>query len=340
LLVLCTARPELLDRRPGWGGGKRNSVTISLSMLEPDDTARLISELLDRSVLPAEVQSALLARAGGSPLFAEQFVRMFVERGSESAVPETVQGIIAARLDSLAPGVIQHRSCRRARAVAPHLGAARVCPSHARSSVAGETEWEFGHVLVREVAYGQIPRADRAAKHRAAAKWIESLSPDRSDDRAEMLAHHYRAALDYAKAAGLEVGDIPEAARLALARREAAERAASLGSHRQALRFYDAALELWPDDDPERLVVALRGRRHSSTPASPRTSIAFPSSPNSLRKRRGRSLPRRPRSSARRRPGRPGARRSPTSVPLVRPSSCRTFRPRRPRRWRSSTAGA
>src|SRR3989454_861567 len=71
-----------------------------------------------------------------------------------------------------------------------------------RSSVAGETEYEFGHVLVRDVAYGQIPRAERVAKHRRAAEWIESLSRGRSEGRAEMLAHHYLAALRFAPAAG------------------------------------------------------------------------------------------------------------------------------------------
>ena len=103
LLVLCTARPELLDRRSGWGGGKRNALTISLRPLDADDTARLIGGLLERSVLPAEVQAGLLARAEGNPLYAEQFVRMFVERGGGTEVPVTVHGIIAARLDSLDP---------------------------------------------------------------------------------------------------------------------------------------------------------------------------------------------------------------------------------------------
>ncbi|MEX1358077.1 MAG: adenylate/guanylate cyclase domain-containing protein, partial [Gaiellaceae bacterium] len=81
MLVLGTARPELLDRRPNWGGGKRNALTLSLPPLGDDDTARLLGSLLDRSVLPAETQQALLARAGGNPLYAEQFARMYDERG-------------------------------------------------------------------------------------------------------------------------------------------------------------------------------------------------------------------------------------------------------------------
>src|SRR5207247_10627942 len=106
LLVACTARPELRERRPGWGGGKPNSLTLSLSPLSDDETARLIGELLRRSVLPAETQQALLARAGGNPLYAEQFARMLEERESpdeEWSLPATVQGLIAARLDLLRP---------------------------------------------------------------------------------------------------------------------------------------------------------------------------------------------------------------------------------------------
>jgi class 3 adenylate cyclase len=281
LLVLCTARPELLDRRPGWGGGKRNAVTVSLSPLDDRDTARLVAQLLDGSALPAETQSLLLARAGGNPLYAEQFVRMFAERGSESELPETVQGIISARLDSLdaAEKSLLHNAAVIGKAFwGTALAAVGGTSGHElerslhtlvrrefvrrsrRSSVAGEAEWEFGHALVRDVAYGQIPRAERAAKHRSAAEWIEALAPDRSDDRAEMLAHHYLAALEYSQAAGLDLGDIAGAARVAL--RDAADRAAALGSYRQALRYYDAALELWPDDDPERPEIALR-RAHA-----------------------------------------------------------------------------
>jgi class 3 adenylate cyclase len=281
LLVLCTARPELLDRRPGWGGGKRNAVTVSLAPLGEDETARLIAQLLNRSVLPAETQAALLGRAGGNPLYAEQFVRMYAERGDELELPETVQGIIAARLDSLEPeaksllqdaAVLGKIFWAGALAWISSVSAAqleeRLRPlvrrefirRGRRSSVAGETEYEFGHVLVRDVAYGQIPRAERVAKHRGAAAWIESLSPDRAEDRAEMLAHHYLAALEFARAAGLDLTDVAGAARTAL--RDAADRAASLGSFGQSVRLYDAALDLWPEDDPERILVAIR-REHA-----------------------------------------------------------------------------
>src|SRR5436190_4735937 len=278
LLVLCTARPEVLDRRPGWGGGKRNALTISLSPLGDDDTARLIAALLDRAVLPAETQTALLERAGGNPLYAEQFVRMISERTDGQAVlPETVQGIIAARLDSLAAeekallqdaavlGKVFWPSALAAIGGVPDpqvedrlrgLVRKEFVRRERRGSIAGETEYAFGHALVRDVAYNQIPRAARAEKHKLAAEWIDSLARDRSDDRAEMLAHHYAAALEFATAAGIDTDRLAEPARSAL--REGADRAYALGSYRQADRLYAAALELWPEKDPERSELVLK----------------------------------------------------------------------------------
>ena len=277
LLVIATARPELLDRRPDWGGGKRNALTISLAPLDETETARLLAELLGRAVLPAETQAALLARAGGNPLYAEQFAAMVAERGEAAGVPETVQGIIAARLDALATAekdllqtaavlgrqfwlgaVVAVDGADRAAAESRLHGLQRkeFVRRERRSAVAGETEFSFSHVLVRDVAYAQIPRPARAAKHRAAAAWLESLAPDRAEDRADLLAHHYLAALELAQATGADDAGLAEAARGAL--RDAAERALVVGAFGAAGRLYGRALELWPEDDPERPVAVLR----------------------------------------------------------------------------------
>ena len=105
LLLLCTARPELLSRRPSWGGGKLNATTVALTPLSDTETALLIAHVLERSVLPADTQRSLLDRAEGNPLYAEQFARLYAERGSadELPLPENLQGIVAARLDGLPP---------------------------------------------------------------------------------------------------------------------------------------------------------------------------------------------------------------------------------------------
>ena len=277
LLVVGTARPELLERRPGWGGGKLNAVTISLAPLSDDDTARLVAGLLAQPVLDAATQAQLLARAEGNPLYAEQYVRMLAERGrgEELPLPETVQGIIAARLDALSAeekALLQHAAVhgkvfwtgglvdgkpadRRVVEERLHgLERKEFVQRARRSSVAGETEYAFRHLLLRDVAYGQIPRAARAERHRQAAEWIESLG--RPEDHAEMLAHHYVSALDLAKAAGIELPEVAERARPAL--REAGDRAFGLYAYSAAARFYGRALELWPADDPERASLLFR----------------------------------------------------------------------------------
>lgn len=106
LLLLCTARPELQEQHPGWAGGLRNATTINVAPLTESETAELVTALLERAVPPAETQRQLLERAGGNPLYAEEFVRLLADRGeldTEAAVPDSVQALIAARLDTLSP---------------------------------------------------------------------------------------------------------------------------------------------------------------------------------------------------------------------------------------------
>jgi predicted ATPase/class 3 adenylate cyclase len=291
LLVVCIARPELLTRRPGWGGGKPNATTLSLSPLTRDDTARLVAALLEQAVLPANLQASLLARAEGNPLYAEEYIRMLQDRGflrrddgawrfegsEDLPLPESVQGIVAARLDSLSPeekalaqdaavigkvfwagavGVVGDTGRGQVEERLHALSRKEFVRRERRSSVAGEDQYIFLHVLVRDVAYGQIPRGSRSAKHRAAAEWIASLSADRSEDHAEMLAHHYLSALELAQAAGQDASEFAEPARLAL--REAGDRALALNAFAAAARFYRAALDLWPSQDPARPRILLR----------------------------------------------------------------------------------
>ena len=267
VLVVGTARPELLTRRPAWGGGKANATTISLAALSDEDTARLVHALLEQSVLPAEVQTALLDRAGGNPLYAEEFVRMVGERGRDQLeLPGSVQGIISARLDSLdvadkellqnaavmgkvfwsgALAAIGDRDRFEVEERMHALERRELVRRARRSSVAGESEYAFRHVLVRDVAYGSIPRASRAERHRRAAEWIEALG--RPEDQADLLAHHYLSALELARAAGVDAGVLAESAANALLR--AGERAFALNAFASAARFIDEALELGVADE-------------------------------------------------------------------------------------------
>jgi class 3 adenylate cyclase len=263
LLVICSARPELLERRQGWGGGTLNASTLGLSPLSQQQTAVLISHVLERALLPAEIQQALLERAEGNPLYAEQFAELYLERGSaeDMPLPETLQGIVAARLDGLsgdAKALLQdaavigkvfwtgalRRDEREAGELLHALERKGFLTRQRRSSVESEGEWAFAHMLLRDVAYGQIPRGERAEKHRLVAEWIESLG--RPEDHGEMLAHHWRAALELARAAGRDGGDLADRTRLAL--RGAGDRAFALNAYNAAEGYYEEALALWPDD--------------------------------------------------------------------------------------------
>jgi tetratricopeptide (TPR) repeat protein len=288
MLVVCTARPELLTRRPGWGGGKPNSATISLTPLSDDDTARIVHALLERSVLPAGLQATLLERAGGNPLYAEEFARMVDELGEDGnalRLPESVQGIIAARLDALPTeeklllqdasvvgkvfwlGALERiggRGRHDAEELLHRLERKEFVRRERRSSVGEEGQYVFSHLLVGDVAYSQIPRAARSEKHQRAAEWIESLG--RPEDHAEMLAHHYLAALELDRAAGVDTAELATRARLRL--REAGDRAQALAAFPAARRFYVAALELWPAEDEDRADLLFRSARavHSFEP--------------------------------------------------------------------------
>ncbi len=280
LLVLCTARPELHERHPGWAGGMRNATTINLPPLSDQETAELVSHLITRTVLGEELERAVLERAGGNPLYAEEFVRLLADRGldregealAESELPESLQALIAARLDTLSPerkSLLQDAAVlgkvfwvgalaeiggrdRGELELSLHELARKELVRPARvSSIEGEREYSFWHVLVCDVAYGQIPRAERARRHRSAAAWVERRAGDRVEDLAEVLAHHYLQALELAQAAG----DPKQAEELALPARRflalAGERALGLDTVQAEARL-TRALELTPADDPER----------------------------------------------------------------------------------------
>ena len=180
---------------PDWGGGKVNSSTILLSPLSEDETAVSGARaLLGARRSTPTCESALLERAGGNPLYAEEFARMLVERPTETVLPETVQGHhrrparhAPTRGEGAAPETPRSSGkCLLARVPSGASGGrsrSGCTPSSGRSSydasvdasVAGEDEYVFRHALVRDVAYEQIPRAERADMHRRAAEWIESL---------------------------------------------------------------------------------------------------------------------------------------------------------------------
>ncbi len=280
LLIVCAARPELYERHEAWGGGRRNATSIALPPLAPQETAMLVGALLEGVVLPAQTQRDLLERCGGNPLYAEEFVRMLRDRGAlEAAVdvadvpmPASVQQLIGARIDTLPPtekGLLQDAAvvgkvfwAGAVEAVsglpedvvirALHESVKRefVRPVRA-TSFGGQAEFAFDHMLVREVAYGQIPRAGRVGRHVAVARWLRAVAADRVFEVAELLAHHYGEALAYTRIAdpSADTTGLQEAAGSALMM--AGDRAKRLDPGR-AVELYRRARRVLPADDPER----------------------------------------------------------------------------------------
>ena len=277
-MIVCTARPLLFERHPGWGArGQPNAVRLMLEPLSDDDTAALVGMLVEDATLPKKVEQVLLARAAGNPLYAQEYVRMLVDRGflrreadglrldqSEALpLPESIQGMIAARLDALPH---EEKSLLQSAAVVgrafwfgalaalsdlPHYVVSERLAALERKEfvreeplvpVSGGSRYAFHHAVVRDVAYGQIPRVSRADKHRLTAEWLETLKSDRAD-LAEMVAYHYQSALTYARAAGQDTSRLVQQTRLAL--RDAGHRAAELNSWAVAKRLYEDALALW-----------------------------------------------------------------------------------------------
>ena len=286
LLLVGTARPELFDHHPTYAAGMRNVNTINLAPLSHEETARLVSGLLEATVLPAELQQPILDRADGNPLYAEEFVRLLKDRdlvikkgsswelraGAEVPFPESVQALIAARLDTLEPdakslladaavigkvfwaGAVAQMGDRDPQTVTTmlrELSRKELVRPARQSSMEGETQYAFWHILARDVAYNQLPRASRASRHVAAAAWIESKAPGRVEDLADVLAYHYATALDLAQAAG----QAEQATRLEQPALRflglAGERALGLDTP-AALTSFERALALTPAGHPER----------------------------------------------------------------------------------------
>ncbi len=235
LTVVVAGRGELFDVRPGWGE-RAGATTMQLEPLSEAETAQLVAALRDRDTLPATMAEAVVQRSGGNPLYAEEFMRMLRDRArlddhhpevdgvvGEGALPPTIQALLSSRLDALpaparaaaqdaavvgltcwpgAVAAITGGADDAARASLEELVDREVLRRAKTTSVAGQTEYTFRHVLVRDVAYGRIPRADRARKHRAVAGWLEVALGAGAADREERLASHYAEAHDLAAAAG------------------------------------------------------------------------------------------------------------------------------------------
>lgn len=272
VLMICLARDELLDRRPGWGGGRRNATTIALEPLEPTGARELVQALLPDGA--EAIEDALLAqvaeRSGGNPLFAEEMVNRILEEGVSggSSLPETVHAVLAARLDAL--DAKERSLLQKASVVGQTFWAGSVADGGSStthellgsladkdmivattgSRLAGEREYAFKHVLIRDVAYSTLPKTVRARRHAEVATFIEERASDRTEAVIAMVADHLGRAAEIGADAGLEPDELGRVrARAHEALETAGDVAAGLYSNQEALTQYKAALKLEGDDE-------------------------------------------------------------------------------------------
>ncbi len=272
IYIVTLARPELLEKRPDWGAGKRSFASIHLEPMTDADMRELLAGLVPG--LPDAAARAIVGRADGIPLYAVETVRMLLAEGrlaeedgvyrpvgdlSSVAVPETLTALIASRLDTLDPAdrslihdaavLGQSFSVDGLAAVSglelsdvgvrlETLVRRELLTRDLDSRSAERGQFMFVQALIREVAYNTLAKRDRKQRHLSAARYFESLG---TDELAGALAGHYVAAYTNAADAA-EANALAAQARLAL--RGAAERAANLGAFGEAVRFYEQALQV------------------------------------------------------------------------------------------------
>ncbi|MGI8616915.1 MAG: adenylate/guanylate cyclase domain-containing protein [Actinomycetota bacterium] len=233
VLLLCIARPELLEVRPGWGGGKMNATSILLESLPGDEASRLVDNLLGQADIPQVARDRILEAAEGNPLFVEEMLAMLIDDGllrfddgawrsvedlANVTVPPTIHLLLAARLDRLdaeeraviergaVEGKVFHtgavrtlsRDSARPKVASRLLALARkelIRPD--RAEFAGEDAFRFRHLLIRDAAYQAMPKEQRADLHERFAEWLEGAASDRLAEYEEILAYHLEQAYHY-----------------------------------------------------------------------------------------------------------------------------------------------
>ncbi len=277
LLVVCTARPELVDRQPSWAGAVPGMLSVSLTPLRDDSIAILYAEMFGGTALPPELLQPLVELADGMPLYAQEYGRMLVERGTlrqaddewilepsgELPTPESVHAVIANRIDLLDDrerAVLQAAAVVGPRfwpgAVAAALGTGIDVVERALrtlsqrdlvreqpdSSMADDPEYRFRHGLVSDVCYERLPLGERIARHVRTADWLEARLDSSGTEVTEVVAHHRFTAYHTSLSLGLDAR--PYAAPALTALRRAARRAAMLNAFDAAASHVARATEL------------------------------------------------------------------------------------------------
>jgi hypothetical protein len=230
MLLLATARPDFVEAHSSFAVGSSESTTVSLRPLNRAQSMSLLAGLLPAHELASPMQDQILETAEGNPLFLEEIVTRLIESGTLAkqegrwrssgvatnvAIPDTINALLAARIDALPE--VERRVLREAAVVgrvfwdqpvavavgAPDVGEPMgdlerrgLVAMRPTSSLAGQVEYAFKHAMIRDVAYAGLSMARRARAHAAVGEWLAELSPDRPEELSELVAFHYKAALD------------------------------------------------------------------------------------------------------------------------------------------------
>ncbi|RDJ05568.1 adenylate/guanylate cyclase domain-containing protein [Rhizobium grahamii] len=291
ILLVCMARPELFDARPGWGAGKRNATSISLERLSDVECHTLISNLFGGAPLPAAAESRIFNAADGNALFAEELVAMLIDENylrrapdgwvsvsdlADLPVPSSINALLAARLERL-PSL--ERAILRTAAVEGsvfHQGAVgelerslldglenglmalvrRDLIRPEAPTFPGDKAYRFRHVLIRDAAYRSLPKNARAELHEHFAAWLERTTADRLREFEEFVGYHLEQAFQYRTSLGPRDTHAASLAARAGERLEAAGRRALVRSDLPAaISLLERVLRLIPSDDTRRIVL-------------------------------------------------------------------------------------
>lgn len=287
VLFICTARPELVERRPGWGGGKLDAATLNLEALGPEDSSLLIDNLLGRADLERGTRRRILEVAEGNPLFVEELLAMLIEEGGltwregrwaadegigQIPLPPTVQALLEARLDRLPSderNLLEDASVVGREFTQDDLAAfgwtaeqtgdlldslaARDLLTHGPRHRPGGLAFRFRHVLLREVAYQGMPRSARASAHQAFGEHLEQRRSERIGEIEEIIGYQYEAAHRLLAEIGIRDESTPSLAERSADRLTPASRRALAREDMPAAASLAArALALVPADDRRR----------------------------------------------------------------------------------------
>jgi DNA-binding SARP family transcriptional activator len=273
VMLLCMARPELLETRSGWGGGKLNAVTALLEPLTESQSSKLVDNLAGHAELDESARQQIVNAAGGNPLFVEEMLALALEDGGadELVVPATIQALLAARLDRLSDG---ERAAIEAASVEGQVfhesSVATLVSADVRSDLStlvrkdlirperpvfsGERAFRFRHLLIRDASYESIPKAVRSMLHERHADWLEGKAADRALEFEEILGYHLEQAHDYCSELGSVDDHVREIGRRAALRLGAAgRRAFTRVDAPAAVNLISRAIALLPPEDPLRV---------------------------------------------------------------------------------------